>query len=100
MPERREHPRVPVRETCLLSIEGRQVHAEIENRSEIGGLFRIVEPGAAPVSEDDLGMAALFVLSTVTPAREYTGEIVRLYFADGAHHVALRFWKKYRELPG
>ena len=79
---------------------GRQVHAEIENLSELGGLFHIVEPGAAPVTDDDLGMEAVFLLSTVSPARQYTGEIIRLYFADGAPHVALRFWKKYREVPG
>lgn len=100
MPERREHPRVPVREKCLLSIDGRQIHAEIENLSEIGGLFCIVEPGAAPVSDDDLGREARFLLSSVSPARQYTGEIIRLYFADGAHHFALRFWKKYREVSG
>ena len=100
MPERRESPRVPISEKCLLSIQGRQVHAEIENLSEIGGLFRIVEPGAAPVTDDDLGMEATFPLATVSPARQYTGEIIRLYFADGAHHIALRFWKKYREMPG
>jgi hypothetical protein len=100
MPERRERPRVPIREKCLLSINDRQVRAEIENLSEIGGLFQIIEPGAAPVTDDDLGMEAGFLLSTVSPARQYTGEIIRLYFAGGVHHIALRFWKKYHEVPG
>jgi hypothetical protein len=99
MPERRERPRIPVGEECPLTIEGRQVHAEIENLSETGGLFHIVEPGAAPVSDNDLGMEASFVLTRFTPPRRYTGEIIRLYFAEGAHHIALRFWKKYQELP-
>ena len=100
MPERREQPRIPLGEKCLLSVEGRQIHAAVENLSEIGGLFHIVEPGGpAPVTDDDLGMEASFVLSTFSPARRYIGEIIRLYFADGAQHIALRFWKKYQELP-
>jgi hypothetical protein len=39
MPERREKPRIPVGERRVLVIEGRQVHAAVENLSEIGGLF-------------------------------------------------------------
>jgi hypothetical protein len=97
MPERREKPRTPLGEDCVLVIDGRQVHAAVENLSETGGLFHITEPGAAPVTDDDLGVEASFVLSAFSPARRYTGEIIRRYFADGAHHVALRFWKKYQE---
>ena len=99
MPERREQPRIPVGEKCILVIEGRQVHAVVENLSEIGALFRILEPGPAPVTDEDLGAQASFDLTAFSPARRYTGEIIRRYFAEGAHHIALRFWKKYQELP-
>jgi hypothetical protein len=99
MPERREKPRLSVGEKCILAIEGRQVHAAVENLSEIGALFQILEPGPAPVTDDDLGTQASFDLAAFSPARRYTGEVIRRYFAEGAHHIALRFWKKYEELP-
>jgi hypothetical protein len=99
MPERRERPRISLGEKCLLAIEGRQVRAVVENLSEIGALFQIIEGGKAPVSDDDLGRQASFDLGSFSPARRYTGEIIRWYFADGSPHVALRFWKKYEELP-
>ncbi len=96
MPERRESPRVPVNKECTLSIEGREIRTTIENISETGGLFHVLETDA--VSNDDLGSEAEFVLSTVKPARQYTGELIRLYFLEGAHHLVMRFWKKYKEL--
>jgi hypothetical protein len=83
----------------MLAIEGRQVHAVVENLSEIGALFQVTEPGKAPVTDDDLGKEAAFDLASFSPPRRYTGEIIRWYFADGAPRVAVRFWKKYEELP-
>jgi hypothetical protein len=50
------------------------------------------------VSSDDLGSEGVFVLATVTPARRYTGEIIRLFFREGAAFFALRFWKGYTEV--
>jgi hypothetical protein len=70
----------------------------MENLSEHGALFKIVTTENNSVSNDDLGMDASFVLGSMSPARKYTGEIIRLYFKDGAAHIALRFWKKYTEL--
>ena len=52
------------------------------------------------MSAADLGLEATFVLSSTTPTRRYTGEIIRFYYAQGTCHVALRFWKKYQEIPG
>jgi len=100
MAERRELPRVPVEKDCLLSIEGRQVRLRIENLSDKGGLFRIIDEASSSVSAADLGLEATFVLSSTTPTRRYTGEIIRFYYAQGTCHVALRFWKKYQEIPG
>jgi hypothetical protein len=34
-----------------------------------------------------------------SPDREYTGEIIRFFFKGQDKFIALRFWKKYRELP-
>jgi hypothetical protein len=49
------------------------------------------------LTDGDLAMEASFILASFSPPRLYTGEIIRLYFAEGACHVALRFWKKYQE---
>jgi hypothetical protein len=99
MLERREAQRVPLKEECLLSIEGRRVRAQIENLSDQGCLARIVDPTEGSISDTDLGLQATFVLRTVKPARQYTGEIIRRYYTDGANYIGLRFWKKYREMP-
>jgi hypothetical protein len=99
MPERRESSRFPLEKPCLLSIEGREVNAQLENLSDKGGLFRIVDGGSPVVSNEDLGREASFVLSSVTASRTYAGEIIRLYFAEGAWHIAVRFWKSFRGRP-
>jgi hypothetical protein len=96
--ERRESPRVPLGESCLLTISARRIRVTIENLSELGCLVHVSEPSRNAVTDDDLGQEATFVLSSPRPARRYAGEIIRRYYADGADHLALRFWKKYEEL--
>jgi len=80
----------------VLIIEGRKVTARVENLSPMGGLFRIMEASDTAVTNDDLGREASFTLSTVSGLQEYAGEIIRLYYADGAYHLAVRFWKGVR----
>jgi hypothetical protein len=96
MIERRHADRVKIGEPVVISIEGHEVKALLEDLSEHGALFRVDADGA--VSSDDLGMEATFLLSTFTPARRYTGEIIRLFFRDGAAFFALRFWKGFAEV--
>jgi hypothetical protein len=98
MAERREISRYPLEKACVLKIEGRQVKARVVNLSGKGGLFRIMEAGNKAVTDEDLGREASFVLVTVTGSQEYSGEVIRLYFADGAYHLALRFWKDFPEI--
>jgi hypothetical protein len=71
------------------------VKARVLNLSRKGALFRIMEPDDKAVSNDDLGREARFVLTTLTASMQYSGEIIRLYYADGAYHIALRFWKEF-----
>ena len=96
MIERRHADRMKIGEPIVIAIEGRDVPARIEDLSEHGALCRVEPRGA--VSSDDLGLEGVFVLSTFTPARRYTGEIIRLFFRDGAAFFALRFWKGYTEV--
>ena len=96
MIERRHADRMKIGEPVVIAIEGREVPALLEDLSEHGALLRVDAEGA--VSSDDLGMEAAFTLATFTPARHYTGEIIRLFFRDGAAFFALRFWKGYTEV--
>ncbi len=96
MIERRHADRMKIGEPLVIAIEGHEVPARLEDLSEHGALLRVDAAGA--VSSDDLGMEATFLLSTFTPARRYTGEIIRLFFRDGAAFFALRFWKGYAEV--
>ena len=86
-------------ESCDLAIEARRLRVTIENLSDQGCLVHVVQPAREAVSDADLGQEAVFVVASVQPARRYTGEIIRRYYANGADHFALRFWKKYEELP-
>ncbi len=99
MVNRRSTSRVVVDQPCTLSLNGRDVPAQLLDLSEEGALFRIANAGHDTVSNDDLGMDASFLLSSFAPARQYTGEMIRLFIRDGARFVALRFWKKYKEVP-
>jgi hypothetical protein len=96
MIERRHADRVKIGEPIVIAIDGHEVPSRLEDLSEHGALLRVDAEGA--VSSDDLGMEATFTLATFTPARHYTGEIIRLFFRDGAAFFALRFWKGYTEV--
>jgi hypothetical protein len=99
MAERRESARKPLGEACLLTIGARRLVVTVENLSERGCLVHVTEPPQNAVTDADLGQEATFVLSSPQPPRLYKGEIIRRYYADGADHFALRFWKRYTELP-
>lgn len=99
MVNRRSTPRVVVDRPCTLSVDGRAVPGQLLDLSEEGALFRLANAGSDTVSNDDLGMDASFLLSSFSPARQYTGELIRLFIRDNARFVALRFWKKYKEVP-
>lgn len=98
MEERRESPRTVMNVGCVLSVGDRQVPATLVDLSDTGALFRIAPSAPETVSVDDLGSEAIFTLVVVTPARRYTGEIIRRYLRGGAVHIALRFWDPYEEL--
>ena len=98
MVNRRSTPRVVVDKPCTLSVSGREVSAWLVDLSEEGALFRLANAGQNTVSNDDLGMDASFLLSSFSPARQYTGEMIRLFIRDGSRFVALRFWKRYKEV--
>jgi hypothetical protein len=99
MVNRRSTQRVVVDQPCTLSVSGREVPALLVDLSEEGALFRIANAGQDTVSNDDLGMDASFLLASFSPPRQYTGEMIRLFIRDGARFAALRFWKKYKEVP-
>jgi hypothetical protein len=99
MAERRGIPRVPLEEDLLLSINGRNVRARVENYSDIGARFRILSAKPSAVTDADLGTLITFRILHCLPPRECTGEIIRRYFDDGIQHIAVRFWQKCRELP-
>jgi len=100
MLERRESRRVDLNTVVPLMIEGEPVNSQLINFSNEGALFKIQKPDAQRISTMDLGKEATFVLRLKTsPDREYTGEIIRLFFKGRDKFIALRFWRRYRELP-
>ena len=100
MLERRETRRVDVNTEIGLSVEGVTVSGQLLNFSNDGALFKISRADQEKVSTTDLGKQATFVLKLKSsPDREYTGEIIRFFFKKEDKHIALRFWRKYRELP-
>jgi hypothetical protein len=95
MSERRQTDRTPVKTKTTLSLGGRKVPAIIVNISDQGALLGFAKDAGEVVPDEELGSEATFLLSTVTPHRQYTGEVIRSFFSDGAQQVGLRFWKKY-----
>jgi hypothetical protein len=99
MAERRGIPRVPLEEDLVLSINGRNVPARMENYSDLGARFRILSASSSAVTDADLGTLITFrILRSLSP-RECTGEIIRRYFDDGVQHIAVRFWQKCKDIP-
>jgi hypothetical protein len=100
MLERRESRRVDLNTSISLSIEGLIVNGQLINFSTDGALFKIHKADEQKISTMDLGKQATFVLRLKSsPDREYTGEIIRFFFQRDDKYIALRFWKRYRELP-
>jgi hypothetical protein len=99
MLERRESRRVDVNTSISLSIDGMTVSGQLVNFSNDGALFKIQRSDAQKISTMDLGKQAIFVLRLKSsPDREYTGEIIRFFYQRDDKYIALRFWRKYREL--
>jgi hypothetical protein len=97
MLNRRNTPRVEMNLPCTLSLTGRDVPCVLVDLSGEGALFKVAASGGGTAGSEELGLGAGFGLRTFSPARQYTGEMIRLFSRDGARFVALRFWKKYRE---
>ena len=95
MSERRHVGRIDVKTRCTLSLGSRRIPAEVINLSDQGVLLGFEKGSGAVVPDEELGAEASFVLTTFTPHRLYTGEIIRSFFSEEAQRVALRFWKKY-----
>ncbi len=99
MPERRESPRTSASEECTLFLKGRRVPARVEDLSDIGVRFQILSEDPRAVTDEDLGAQVSFTLLSTVPPRACLGELIRRYFEDGAQHVAVRLWRKCRDLP-
>jgi hypothetical protein len=98
MIERRKSTRTEAQVLCSLLIEGREIEAQLENLADDGALFALRNTALGEGPSFFLGRDASFVLKSFTPARKYTGEIIRLFFRDGSPRIALRFWQKYTTL--
>jgi hypothetical protein len=99
MVERRKSSRTAARVVCTLAVEDRRIEAQLENLADDGALFTLRNTAMSEAPSFFLGRDATFVLTSFTPPRKYTGEIIRLFFKDGAPRVALRFWQKYTTQP-
>ncbi len=99
MIERRKSSRTVAQAICKLSVEGREIEAQMENLADDGALFTLRNTALGEGPSFFLGRDATFVLKSATPPRQYTGEIIRLFFKDGSPRIALRFWQKYKTLP-
>ncbi len=97
--EKRQAKRIELNAPINLSIEDQKVRGKLMNLSNDGALFRVEKVDADSVTEMHLGLDARFELKPrSSPRREYTGELIRLYYQSDEKYLALRFWKKYREL--
>ena len=99
MIERRRSDRVPMSEPCVIAMEGREIPTLLENLSEEGALLRVDAAAGGAVSSDDLGYEGTFLVTSFTPARRYSGEVIRLFFRDGNAFIAMRFWRPFLEVP-
>jgi hypothetical protein len=98
--ERREAKRVDVNTPITLTIDSLSVKSRLINFSNDGALFKIHKADEAKISTMDLGKEATFVLKLKSsPDRQYTGEVIRFFYKREDKYIALRFWKRYRELP-
>ncbi len=97
--ERRESGRINVDTPLKITVAQRVVMARLINLSRHGALLSLAPADEQKVSDLDLGSDARFLIKPrERPAREYTGEIIRLYYRGGMKCIALRFWESYREI--
>ncbi len=97
--ERRESAREELTLEVKIFINDKNFKCNLINLSEIGALLKIDPEQKNDVSDEDLGKEAKFILrQSPSAAREYTGEIIRLFYRDDEEYFALRFWEKYKEL--
>ena len=97
--ERRESTREELNAVVQISLNDRNFKCNLINLSEIGALLKIDAKKENDVSDEDLGEEAKFIIrQSPSAAREYTGEIIRLFYRDDEKYIALRFWEKYKEL--
>ena len=97
--ERRESNREKLDLQVEISMEDGAIMCTLIDLSEVGALLRVTSEQKGIVTDDNLGEDINFVLKQASTAeREYTGEIIRLFYKDNAEFIALRFWEKYKEL--
>ena len=97
--ERREYNREELGFQVEISTEDGTIMCTLINLSEVGALLRINPEQKRTLTNDNLGEDVNFVLKQESAVdREYTGEIIRLFYKDNAEFIALRFWEKYKEL--
>ena len=97
--ERRESVRDELDLPVQISIEDKNITCNILNLSEDGALLKINSQYKDNISNEDLGKDTKFILRQYSSSdREYTGEIIRLFYRDNEMYIALRFWEKYKEL--
>ncbi|HEB09918.1 hypothetical protein LCGC14_3004230 [marine sediment metagenome] len=97
--ERRESNREELGFQVEISMEDGAIMCTLINLSEVGALLRINPEQNGIPTNDNLGEDVNFVLKQASAVdREYTGEIIRLFYKDNAEFIALRFWEKYKEL--
>ncbi len=96
MSERRKIGRIEVDVPCTLTLGKRSIPAHVLNLSDEGALLAFARGAGELISNDELGEEASFVLTSFSPHRLYTGEIIRSFFSNDAQHVGLRFWKKFQ----
>jgi len=97
--ERREYNREELGFQVEISMEDGTIMCTLINLSEVGALLRINPEQKRTLTNDNLGEDVNFVLKQESAVdREYTGEIIRLFYKDNAEFIALRFWEKYKEL--
>ena len=99
MRNRRSSKRVSINHTIQVDLEGMILSTTLVDISRDGALLALSETEREKVSDKDLGRKVSFrIKPKARPVRQYTGEVIRLYYQDAKPYLAVRFWEKYKEL--
>ncbi|MBA7638225.1 hypothetical protein ES703_45878 [subsurface metagenome] len=99
--EKRESAREELNVAVQISIDDKNTGCTLINISVAGALLRTDPRYQNDITDEDLGEEAIFILNHPSLSkREYTGEIIRMFYKGDEKYFALRFWEKYKELTG